>query len=103
MSDLIDPKWLAGHMEKHGNDPQRWTDEQKDEAASQALHDCQNFERLKAECFVDFFANHCLKALYEFCYEPFQQAEITRNEIWSCIESDIVDQCSEIERNRIED
>jgi len=103
MSDLIDHQWLVAHMEKCGTDPMRWSNEQKDEAASQALHNCQNFERLKEECLADFFANKGLEALYQVGHAPFQQAEIVRNEIWSCLESDIVDQCYEIERNRTED
>jgi hypothetical protein len=103
MSDLIDHQWLAGHMEKHGDDPQRWTDEQKDEAVNQALHQTNNFRRLVNESMIDFFSNHCLKPLYEAGHTPLQQNELTRNEIWGLLESDIVDQCREIERNRIED
>ncbi len=102
MCDLIDHQWLFDHMVKCGDDPLRWTNEQKDEAADQALHNCWNRERL-AECMEDFFNNKCLEALYQSGHTPFQQAEIVRNEIWCCLESDIVDQCYQTERNRTED
>jgi hypothetical protein len=99
MCDLIDHHWLVEHMDEYGDYPIEWDDNAKDGAADQALHNCQNHERLD-ECFVDFFKNKELKSLYMPNLSHEERANFTMNNIWPYIESEIVAQCASIVETR---
>lgn len=92
MTDLINPQWLADHIAEHGKDTTKWSWHAKNEAASQALHNCENPHRLKV-AMVDFFADHSLKHLYMDCSLPVCK---TREIVWGYLEADIVEQIERI-------
>lgn len=92
MTDLINETWLYEHVLQHGKDVKLWSWHAKNEAASQALHNCENPHRLKV-AMIDFFADHSLKHLYMECSLPVCK---TREIVWDYLESDIVEQIERI-------
>lgn len=92
MTDLINDQWLKDHVAEHSCDVSKWSWHAKNEAASQALHNCENPHRLKV-VMIDFFADHGLKNLYMECSLPVFK---TREIVWVYLEADIVEQIERI-------
>jgi hypothetical protein len=99
MCDLIDDAWLANHMDEHGDYPIDWTDEQKDEAANQALHKCKNSAR-RNELLGDFWDNYDAIPLYSELMSDYEKNNETKNNIWRYLESEIIAQCAAIVETR---
>ncbi len=88
---MIPEQWLLAHIKEHGEDWQSWSDEAKDEAVNQYLHNNNDHSAMD-----DFFARHSLADLYKPGLTAEERVNRLRNEVFAQAEDPIVTQIEQL-------